>query len=114
VSETEPKEQGLESRRWTVKKIQQWVKKVFQCEVSRSLLLRVMNMGKLSWKKCQKVLGRAKPEKQAAYIAEFQKLFAEVCAQEKLLIYVRRGPYSPGNGSRLHLVSGGPTSLADE
>jgi len=61
---------------------------VFKCEVSRSLLCEVLHQGELSWKKCQKVLGRAKPEKRVAYIAQFRELFTQVCEQKVLLLYV--------------------------
>ncbi len=65
-----------------------WVKKVFQADVSRKVLYQVLQQGELSWKKCQKVLGRANPEKRAAYISQFQELFTQVCEQKVLLLYV--------------------------
>lgn len=73
---------------WTVKKLRRWIKQVFKCEVSRKVLLQILKQGDLSWKKCQKVLGKAKPEQRAAYIDQFQRLFAQVCQNEVLLIYV--------------------------
>jgi len=68
--------------------VRQWVKKVFQCDASRNILLQILHQGELTWKKCQKVLGKANPEKRAAYIEQFQKLFAEVCQEKVILIYV--------------------------
>jgi transposase len=88
VCETLPKDHDLPGAGWIVKKVRCWVKAVFKYEVSRTLLCEVLNQGELSWKKCQKVLGRANPEKRAAYIAQFQALFSQVCEQKVLLIYV--------------------------
>lgn len=88
VQETQPKEHGLTGNGWTVRKIRRWVKEVFKCDVSRNILLQVLHQGNLSWKKCQKVLGKANPEKRVAYIEQFQTLFAEVCREKVLLIYV--------------------------
>jgi transposase len=88
VGTTAPRAQGIEGTGWTIGKIRHWVKTVFQCEVSRNVLLQVLHLGDLSWKKCQKVLGKAKPEQRAAYMEEFQTLFAQLCAQKVRLIYV--------------------------
>ena len=79
---------GLAGYGWTLHKVRRWVKQVFQCEVSRSLLRRLLKQGNLSWKQCEKVLKQAKPAQRAAYIAQFQALFEQVCQEELLLIYV--------------------------
>jgi transposase len=47
-----------------------------------------LQRAQLTWKKVKKLLGRAKPEKRAAHVEQLQKLFAEVCAGEVILIYV--------------------------
>ena len=45
----------------------------------------VRNVG---WKKCKKLLGKADPAKRAAFFAQFQELFEEVCADRLILIYL--------------------------
>ena len=47
-----------------------------------------MRRAQLTWKKVKKLLGRAKPEKRAVHVEHLQKLFAEVCKGEVILIYV--------------------------
>ena len=42
----------------------------------------------LSWKKCQKLLKKANPEKRAAFIEEFQTLFTQLCQEKVRLIYI--------------------------
>jgi transposase len=88
VKESAPSEHGLPGYNWTTKKLRQWVKQVFACDVSRTLLRQILKDNRLSWKKCQKVLAKASPEKRAAYIQEFQTLFAQVCQEEVRLVYI--------------------------
>ena len=47
-----------------------------------------MRQAELTWKKVKKLLGRAKPEKRAAHVEQLRQLFAEVCQDEVILIYV--------------------------
>lgn len=47
-----------------------------------------MRRAKLTWKKVKKLLGKANPEKRAAHIEGLLKLFAGVCADEVILVYV--------------------------
>jgi transposase len=88
VAETEPVDHGLPGHGWTVKKLRDWVKRVFACEVSRTLLRTLLPDHDLSWKKCQKLLQKADPEKRAAYIQEFTRRFEQVCRQEIELVYI--------------------------
>ena len=85
---SEPGEHGLAGYGWTLHKVRRWVKQVFKCAVSRSLLRGLLKQGNLSWKQCEKVLKKAKPAQRAAYIEQFQALFEQVCQAELLLIYV--------------------------
>lgn len=81
-------EQGLPGYNWTTKKLRRWVKQVFGYEVSRRVLSKILKQNRLSWKKCQKLLKKANPEKRAAFIQEFQTTFTQVCQEEVRLIYV--------------------------
>ena len=76
---TDPATQGLPGHNWTVKKLKQWVQKAFGLRAGRNTLRRLLRQAGLSWKKVKKLLGKAKPEKRAAYIQELLKRFAQVC-----------------------------------
>lgn len=56
--------------------------------MSRVVLGKILKANRLSWKKCQKVLKKANPEKRAAFIQEFQETFERVCQEEIRLIYI--------------------------
>ena len=77
---------------WTLKKLRRWVKAVFQCEVSRSLLRTLLKVNELHpegpRKKCQKLLSKAKPEKRQAYIQTFQTHFQQLCQGKIRIIYL--------------------------
>lgn len=88
VRKTEPIDHELPGYGWSVKKVRQWVKQVFACEASCTLLRTLLNDNGLSWKKCQKLLTKASPQKRQAYIQEFQERFRQLCQGEIRLIYV--------------------------
>lgn len=73
---------------WTLKKLRRWVKAVFKCDVSRNLLRTILKAHDLSWKKCQKLLSKAKPEKRQAYIQTFQTHFQQLCQGKIRIIYI--------------------------
>jgi hypothetical protein len=83
VQQSEPVEHDRPGYGWRLKQVRRWVKQVLRCEVSRRTLRTLRKQKGLSWKQCQKVLKQAKPAQRAAFIAEFQQLFSQVC-QEKL------------------------------
>lgn len=88
VTESEPLDHALPGHNWSLKKIGRWLKAVFACEISRSALYTLLKQNGLSWKKCQKILKKADPTKRAAFIEEFQVLFAQFCREEIVLVYV--------------------------
>jgi transposase len=88
VKETEPVEHALPGYNWSLKKVRRWVKQVMRCEVSRSALRILLKQKGLSWKKCQKVLKKAKPEQRATFMQEFQQSFSQVCQGKVRLIYI--------------------------
>ena len=85
---TEPIEHELPGYNGSLKKLRRWVEQVYQCEVSRNTLRTVLKQADLSWKKCQKVLKKADPQKRAAYIEQFQSLFKQVCDEQIRLLYI--------------------------
>ncbi len=88
MTQTEPVDHDLPGHGWTLKKVRGWLKRVMGCEISRSALGTLLKQKGLSWKKCQKVLKKASPEKRAAFVEEFQVLFTQMCQGEVLLVYV--------------------------
>lgn len=88
VCEHEPVEYQLPGYGWTLKKLALWIEDYFQRRISRSSLRRLVKATGLSWKKCKKVLKKAKPDKRQAYIERFQRLWTQMCQEEIILIYV--------------------------
>jgi hypothetical protein len=88
VRTSEPVAHGMPGHGWTVKKVRRWVEQAWQREASRQVVRCILYQAGLSWKKCQKVLKRAKPEKRAAYMTQFQTLYEQVCRGEIVLVYL--------------------------
>lgn len=65
-----------------------YVERLLKHRPSRTKLRNLLKEHGLSWKKCKKVLAKAKPEKRQAFIEQFQSLFEEVCRQETILVYI--------------------------
>ena len=55
---------------------------------SLGALYRIVRARNLSWKKGQKVLGKADPQRRAAFVEAFRGLFARLCRQEIRLLYI--------------------------
>lgn len=88
MEKSTPVEHNLPGFGWTVKKVKRWVEARFQLRVSRSLLWRILRRGRLSWKKCRKVLKKADPEKRRAYMEVFAALYEQMCSGKLRLVYV--------------------------
>ena len=85
---TEPVEHELPGYGWTLAKLAAYVERIMGHRPSRNMLRALLKKHDMSWKKVKKVLGKAKPEKRQAYIAQFRHLFEEICRQQTLLIYI--------------------------
>jgi transposase len=88
VKETEPVDHDLPGHNWNLKKLKGWLKQVWQTEVSRTTLRALLKQEGLSWKKCQKLLKKANPEKRAEFIERFEKLYEQLCREEVILLYI--------------------------
>jgi len=88
VRSTEPVDHGLPGHGWTVPKLMSYVEGLLRDRPSRTKLRNLLKEHGLSWKKCKKILGKAKPEKCQAFIEQFQPLFEQVCRQEIILVYI--------------------------
>ena len=73
---------------WTLKKLRRWLKQAMNCDLSRSTLHRILQAARLRWKKCQKVLKKADPQKRAAFMERFQELYEQLCRQQIRLVYI--------------------------
>lgn len=85
---TPPLEHDLPGQGWTVPKVMSYGERLLQYRPSRTKLRTLLKEQGLSWKKCKKILGKAKPEKRQAFIEQFQSLFEQVCRQEIILVYI--------------------------
>lgn len=52
------------------------------------MLRDILKSAGLSWKKCKKLLTKAKPEKRAAFVEQFQHLYERMCRNEVQIVYV--------------------------
>ena len=71
-----------------MKKLRRWLEQVIGYACSRTTLHRVLRAQRLSWKKCQKVLKKADPQRRAAFVQQFQELFARLCRRDIRLLYI--------------------------
>ena len=73
---------------WTVPKIIELVKQMFERRASRTKMRTLLKRHGLSWKTCRKVLLKADPEKRKAFIEQFQLVFEQVCQNQVILLYI--------------------------
>lgn len=86
---------------------------------SLGALYRIVRARNLSWKKGQKVLGKADPQRRAAFVEAFRGLFARLCRQEIRLLYIDEAHVHRDMGLRhaqpgLHLGACREARLASE
>jgi transposase len=73
---------------WSLKKLRQWLSNQWKRVVSRATLHQLLKLAGLSWKKCKKLLGKAKPEKRQDFVERLAKLYDQVRRNEVVLLYV--------------------------
>lgn len=78
----------LPGHNWTLKKVTQWVRQRFKQEVSHTTVRTLLKREGLSWKKCQKLLKKAKPEQRAEFMRRFVALYEQICREEVILLYL--------------------------
>lgn len=88
MSTTEPVDHELPGYGWTVPKIIELVKRMFERRPSRTKMRTLLKTHGLSWKKCRKVLRKANPEKRQTFIEQFRPIFEQVCQNETILLYI--------------------------
>jgi transposase len=73
--------------RWTLKRLAGWIEAQFSRVCSRETVRRALRRLKLSWKKTKKLLGRADPERRAAFVPQLQDLLKGATHGQHLLVY---------------------------
>lgn len=85
---SEPVEHGLPGYGWTVPKLLTWVEGLLGRRLSRTPLRNLLKKQGLTWKKSGKVLDKANPEQRQAFSERLQSLYAAVCREEIILLYL--------------------------
>jgi len=71
-----------------LKRLAGWVKEQFGRVVSRETVRRALKRLGLSWKKAKKLLGRADPERRAAFVEQIQDLLQGALEDKHVLVYL--------------------------
>src|SRR4051812_364012 len=85
---TPPIEAADPAPRWTLRRLVGWVREHFGLVCCRETLRVALHRRKLSWKKAQKLLGRADPERRQAFVEQLQDVLAGAQRDRHLVVYV--------------------------
>ena len=88
VINSQPIDQQLSGYGWTLKKLRQWVADQLGRPVSRNTLRTILKQAGLSWKKCKKLLSKANAAQRAEFVAQFQRLYEQMCQGQVRIIYL--------------------------
>ena len=83
-----PSDHQLPGYGWTLKKLRRWVADKLGQSVSRTTLRSLLKQAGLSWKKCKKVLAKAKPAQRQQYIELLGDMFIQMCDGKAIIIYI--------------------------
>jgi transposase len=78
----------LPGHRWTLKKLVAWIQDKSQRQVSKNTIRTLLLRTGFSWKRCKKLLAKAKPEQRQAYIAQLSEMFVKMCDDEAIIVYI--------------------------
>ena len=88
VINSQPVDHQLSGYGWTLKKLRQWLINLSGRPVSRNTLRTILKQAGLSWKKCKKLLSKANAARRAEFVAQFERLYEQMCQGEVRLIYI--------------------------
>jgi transposase len=88
IETTDPTAHGLPGTGWTLKKVRRWLFHTKKRWASRSLLHTILRHAGLSWKKCEKLLGKGNPDARAVFVVRLAELYEAVVRREIVLIYM--------------------------
>src|SRR3954452_2913358 len=74
--------------RWTLRRLVGWVEETFGRRCCRETIRRALHRLKLSWKKARKLLGRADPQRRAAFLVQAQDRLKDAQHDRHLLVYL--------------------------
>ncbi len=83
-----PQEVDLPGHRWTLKKLVIWIQNKCQQSVSKNTVRTLLRQAGFSWKKCKKLLAKAKPEQRQQYIQQLSEMYIQMCDGQAILVYM--------------------------
>lgn len=83
-----PQDVDLSGHRWTLKKLVVWLQGKCQRPVSKNTIRTLLHQSGFSWKKCKKLLAKAKPAQRQQYIEQFSEMFIQMCDGKATIIYI--------------------------
>lgn len=83
-----PQAVDLPGHRWTLKKLVAWIGRKCQRPVSKNTIRTLLRQAGFSWKKCKKLLAKAKPEQRQQYIEQLSLMFVQLCDGQAILLYI--------------------------
>lgn len=83
-----PQDVDLPGHRWTLKKLVAWIEGKCQQSVSKNAIRSCLRQSGFSWKKCKKLLAKAKPEQRRQFVAQLSEMFIQMCEGRAILIYM--------------------------
>lgn len=83
-----PVDVDLPGRRWTLKKLVTWIQNNCQQVVSKNTVRTLLHQSGFSWKKCKKLLSKAKPEQRRQYVEQLSRMFTQMCDGQAILVYI--------------------------
>jgi hypothetical protein len=85
---TPPLEGADPAPRWTLRRLVDWVRERFGLVCCRETIRAVLHRRKLSWKKAQKLLGRADPEQRQAFLEQLQGVLEGAQRDQHLVVFL--------------------------
>lgn len=83
-----PQDVDLPGHRWTLKKLVMWLQNKCQRQVSKNTIRTLLRQSGFSWKKCKKLLAKAKPGQRQQYIEQLGDMFIQLCDGQAILVYI--------------------------
>jgi transposase len=83
-----PQDIDLPGHRWTLKKLVAWIQEKCQQSVSKNTVRSLLRQSGFSWKKCKKLLAKAKPEQRRQFVEQLSEMFIQMCDGRAILVYI--------------------------
>lgn len=83
-----PQDSDLPGHRWTLKKLVAWIQEKCQQSVSKNTIRSLLRQSGFSWKKCKKLLAKAKPEQRSQFVEQLSEMFIQMCDGRAIVVYI--------------------------